>query len=72
LGKTAFLLFLGSISIKALMDYLLLAPIATFFHRRDLLQAFFPAFFGHIIYIIVVGTLANLVFNYEWKGRKVR
>ncbi len=72
LGKTALILFLFSMSIKALMDYLLLAPIATFFHRRDLLQSFIPAFFGHIMYIIIVGTLANLVFNYEWKGRRVR
>lgn len=71
-GKIAFIIFTIQLFIKGLMDYYLLSPIATFFNRRDLLKSFIPAFFGHIIYIIMVGTLANLVFNYEWKGRRVR
>lgn len=71
-GKIAFVIFIVQLSIKGIMDYYLLSPIATFFKRRDLLKSFIPAFFGHIIYIIVVGTLANLVFNYQWKGRRVR
>jgi cellulose synthase/poly-beta-1,6-N-acetylglucosamine synthase-like glycosyltransferase len=72
LGKIALELFLLQLLIKAIMDFILLSPISTFFKRKDLMKIFIPAFFGHIIYIIVVGTLANLVFNYEWKGRKVR
>jgi cellulose synthase/poly-beta-1,6-N-acetylglucosamine synthase-like glycosyltransferase len=72
LGKVAFALLLLQLSLKGIMDYYLLYPIATFFKRKDLLRSFIPAFFGHIVYIIIVGTLANLVFNYEWKGRRVR
>lgn len=70
--KTGVLILLCQMSIKALMDYLLLRPAATWFGRKDLLKVFLPAFFGHIVYIVVVGVLANLVFNYEWKGRQVR
>lgn len=69
---TAALILLCQLSVKALMDYLLLRPAATWFGRKDLLKVFLPAFFGHIVYIVVVGVLANLVFNYEWKGRQVR
>ena len=72
LGIKFLILFFVLIGVKATMDYILLSPIATFFNRRDLLKSFFLAFLGHIAYIIIVGILANLVFNYEWKGRRVR
>lgn len=72
LGKTILFVFLFQLLVKGIMDFILLYPIAIFFKRRDLIKIFIPAFFGHIIYIIVVGILANLVFNYEWKGRRVR
>lgn len=72
LGIKFLILFFVLIGVKAMMDYILLSPIATFFNRRDLLKSFFLAFLGHIAYIIIVGVLANLVFNYEWKGRRVR
>lgn len=72
LGKIALLICLLQLTVKAIMDYYLLLPATRFFNRIDLLRSFWPAFFGHILYIIVVGALANLVFNYEWKGRRVR
>lgn len=72
IGELALYIFITQLCVKGCMDYYLLSRIASFFNRRDLLRSFIPAFFGHIIYIIVVGTLANLVFNYEWKGRRVR
>lgn len=71
-GTTAVCLLLIQLSVKALMDFLLLKPAAVWFGRQELLKVFLPAFFGHILYIVVVGILANLVFNYEWKGRQVR
>ncbi|MFZ4542433.1 MAG: glycosyltransferase [Saprospiraceae bacterium] len=72
LGKTAIFVFLFQILVKALMDYLLLQPAAVYFKRSELLAVFIPAFFGHILYMVIVGILANLVYNYEWKGRLVR
>lgn len=72
LGKTALLLFLIQIAIKAIVDYRQLNEMAQFFYRSDLMAVFVPALFMHIAYIVVIGTLANLVKGYEWKGRKVK
>jgi len=72
LGKTALVLFLIQIAIKAIVDYRQLNKMAQFFYRSDLMAVFVPALFMHIVYIVAIGTLANLVKRYEWKGRKVR
>ena len=71
-GKTAFYLFLFQCFVKFICDLTLLYPICVFFNRKDLTKVFFPAFWGHLAYIIVVGVLASVLFNYEWKGRYVR
>jgi cellulose synthase/poly-beta-1,6-N-acetylglucosamine synthase-like glycosyltransferase len=72
LGKKIVLLFLSQCLIKATCDMMVLYPVCTFFNRKDLKKVFFPAFWGHLTYVIVVGVLANFLYNYEWKGRWVR
>ncbi len=65
-------LLLGLLGVKAVMDYIFLRQMAAFFHREDLLRTFWPSFFMHIAYIVGIGLLANLVKEYEWKGRRVK
>jgi cellulose synthase/poly-beta-1,6-N-acetylglucosamine synthase-like glycosyltransferase len=72
LGKPALQLFVFQCVVKLTCDIVLLYPICVFFKRKDLVKVFFPAFWGHLAYIIVVGFLANILYNYEWKGRFVR
>ena len=71
-GKTALVLFLIQIAIKGVVDYRQLNEMSQFFYRSDLMTVFVPALFMHIAYIVVIGTLANVVKSYEWKGRKVK
>ncbi|MEL6926528.1 MAG: glycosyltransferase, partial [Bacteroidota bacterium] len=71
-GWPLFYFLLLQLVIKATMDYLLLQPMTHYFGRPDLMQSFFPSVFLHWGYIVVVGTLANLVKEYEWKGRRVQ
>ncbi len=71
LGAKALFLFLIQIVIKAIVDYRQLNSMAQFFYRSDLMAIFVPALFMHIAYIVGIGTLANLVKRYEWKGRRV-
>ena len=65
-------LFLFQLLVKGVMDYLFLNQVSHFFDRSDLMRSFIPAFFMHIAYIIGIGLMANLVKQYEWKGRNVR
>ena len=71
-GKIAFYLFIFQCLVKLACDVTLLYPICVFFNRKDLTKVFFPAFWGHLVYIIIVGILASVLYNYEWKGRYVR
>ena len=71
-GKTALYIFIFQCFVKLFCDVALLYPICVFFKRKDLTKVFFPAFWGHLAYIIVVGILASVLYNYEWKGRYVR
>ena len=71
-GKTALYVFIFQCLVKLFCDVALLYPICVFFKRKDLTKVFFPAFWGHLTYIIVVGILASVLYNYEWKGRYVR
>jgi len=64
--------FLTQILIKTIVDFFYLRHMASFFQRKDLMKIFFPAQVFHIIYIFVIGLLANLVKEYNWKGRKVK
>ncbi len=57
---------------KAAIDYWFLRSTAQFFQRQDLLRYFWSAQVWHILYIVSVGTMANLVSRYQWKGRTTR
>ena len=35
------------------------------------MEVFIPSQFLHLIYIIIVGTLGNLI-PYKWKGRRIK
>ena len=72
LGWKVVPILVGVLLAKAIMDYLFLGLMSRFFEREQLMNAFIPSFFMHIAYIVFVGTAANFVKNYEWKGRKVK
>ena len=57
---------------KVIADYLFLGTAARFFKRPQLMNHFFISQFYHIAYIILVGTLSNLIKTYTWKGRQVK
>jgi cellulose synthase/poly-beta-1,6-N-acetylglucosamine synthase-like glycosyltransferase len=71
-GIPAWLLFLFQFILKSIADYFFLRTMARFFKREDLLHPFLPPQFLHIMYIIVVGSLANFKKTYQWKGRTVK
>lgn len=63
--------FMLQLFIKSIADYYFLRQASRFFGKTELMRAFWPSQFLHIIYIAVVGLLANVVRRYEWKGRKI-
>lgn len=63
-------IFIGQLLVKALMDFLFLSKMSAFFNRQDLMTTFWTSFFLHIAYIVLVGFLANIIKEYQWKGRK--
>jgi cellulose synthase/poly-beta-1,6-N-acetylglucosamine synthase-like glycosyltransferase len=65
-------LLAAQLLLKSSADYRLLRSGALFFQRPDLLRIFWPAQGMHIVYIAGIGLLANLVKEYEWKGRRTR
>jgi cellulose synthase/poly-beta-1,6-N-acetylglucosamine synthase-like glycosyltransferase len=67
-----FLLFLFQFTSKSVADYLFLRTMARFFNREDLMRPFLPPQYMHVLYIIVVGSLANFKKTYQWKGRTVK
>lgn len=67
-----FYIFIFQILIKIIFDYRILSSTTKFFQRRELMRDFLPAVFVHVVYIALVGLLANLVKTYEWKGRSLR
>lgn len=67
--KTFLYLLVFLLGLKILVDYRLLSSTTAFFHRRDLMSHFLRSQLWHIFYIVSVGTLANLVKKYQWKGR---
>ncbi len=60
------------LAVKIFFDYQLLGSACRFFHRKDLMRHFLPAQVLHILYIVVLGFAANLIKQYEWKGRRVQ
>jgi len=73
-GKIMLWMGLGQLLIKALVDHVFLNSVATTLKRKDLvaMRVYLPSIFLELLYIIVIGTLGNIIKNYEWKGRKVR
>ncbi|MGN6539207.1 MAG: glycosyltransferase [Ginsengibacter sp.] len=67
----AFYLFLISIAIKTIVEFLFLHPVAKFFGRQKLLWWFLPAQLFHILYTILAGFLGKFG-SYEWKERRVK
>ncbi len=65
------LLCLGIIIYKTLIELVFLVPVARFFRKSRLLWLFFPAQFLHIPYIVIAGWLGKFG-HYEWKGRQVK
>lgn len=72
LGSVALGLTLILLAAKSVIDYMLLRNTTKFFKRQELMQYFIPAQVMHILYIVIVGTLALFIKEYSWKGRVVR
>ena len=67
-----FAIFVLQFAVKTIADYFFLNMMSRFFNRPDLMRPFLTPQYIHILYIIVVGSLANFKKTYTWKGRKVR
>ncbi len=65
------LLFIIQFVAKTISDFIFLRMMSRFFNRPDLIRPFLTPQYLHILYIIVVGSLANFKKTYNWKGRKV-
>lgn len=65
-------IFVLQFAVKTIADYFFLNMMSRFFNRPDLMRPFLTPQYIHILYIIVVGSLANFKKTYTWKGRKVR
>jgi cellulose synthase/poly-beta-1,6-N-acetylglucosamine synthase-like glycosyltransferase len=63
---------LSLLLLKSVVDFFFLREMATYFGRTDLMQGYWRSQLGHVAYILVVGTWANIAKQYEWKGRRVR
>lgn len=57
--------------VKSFFDFLLLVTGCRFFGRNDLMRLFVCAQVLHILYIVVIGTMGNII-PYKWKGRQLR
>ncbi len=73
-GMPLLWLAIGQLFFKILIDYIFLSKVAGDLDRKDLVSmgVYIPSIILELLYIIVIGTLGNLVKNYEWKGRKVK
>ncbi len=71
-GLNVFVLFVFQFALKSIADYFFLRTMARFFNREDLMRPFLTPQYMHILYIIVVGSLANFKKTYTWKGRTVK
>ena len=72
LGWPLALFALGLFLAKTAVDFRFLGELCRYFGRQDLMRRYLFSQVLHIAYILVIGTLANLVKHYEWKGRRQR
>ncbi len=56
--------------IKIIVDFPILFNITGFINRKDLLLYFIPLQIIYFPYVLIIGTISNLV-SYQWKGRKI-
>lgn len=63
--------FMILLIFKSIADYRLLGRASRYFERQDLMRYFWPSQGLHVLYIAVIGLLANVVKRYEWKGRRL-
>lgn len=63
-------LLLVQLIVKCIVDYRLLNSTSRYYSRNELMQTFFSSQIFHILYIVLVGSLGNIL-QFEWKGRKV-
>lgn len=65
------ILLVGALFIKTIVELFLLIPVAKFF-KKELLLLWFPVMQPfHIVYTVVAGWLGKFG-TYEWKGREVK
>jgi cellulose synthase/poly-beta-1,6-N-acetylglucosamine synthase-like glycosyltransferase len=69
--RSILVVFIPQLAFKVMVDFLLLFSATRFFKKRELMEVFIPSQFLHLIYIIIVGTLGNLI-PYKWKGRRIK
>lgn len=58
--------------MKMAVDFRFLGEMCRYFGRTDLMRNYLLSQWLHIAYILGIGTLANLVRRYQWKGRRLR
>jgi cellulose synthase/poly-beta-1,6-N-acetylglucosamine synthase-like glycosyltransferase len=71
LSKLYFILFLESIAIKLILEYLVLNKGIKLLFEREILKPFFFAELFHIPYIIIAG-ISGVFGNFIWKDRKLK
>jgi len=72
LGWPLAVLAVGLLLVKSVVDFRFLGEMCRYFGRQDLMRGYAFSQGMHLCYIIGIGTLANLVKRYKWKGRKLR
>lgn len=72
LGKCMLYVLLFQLSVKAIIDYIYLKHLASYFEKENIMKWFLPSFILHIFYIVIIGISGLFIKEYNWKGRKVR
>lgn len=70
-NPSLWILLTASLSVKTIVELLLLIPVARFFKKQELLLWFPMMQPFHIVYTVVAGWLGKFG-QYEWKGREVK
>lgn len=57
---------------KTAVDFRFLGELCRYFGRQDLMKNYLRSQAMHIAYILGIGSMANFVKHYKWKGRRQR
>jgi biofilm PGA synthesis N-glycosyltransferase PgaC len=71
MNSALWMIFLGSVLIKILIDVPILAGITNFASKKNLYLYVIPLVILYPVYIVMVGSM-GIVGNYHWKGRKIK